>query len=607
MKTLTGLAAAAVLLTGAWGAAAQPDAEIAASPFMLTGERAHSSIVAAQSAPIVRLLADAHMAQSRDDRPERVSPPARRAEGEEERGSRRGPAEAREAMRRVRIDRLKETLGLDDQETEKVVERLEAHEEKHRELERELGRARRALRQALREDEDEETISEKLEGTLDLEVEKIRHRGSGYREMTEDFDVEQQARFYLFIHEFEDDMRHLVERARAMRRMAPDFHERFREMGPQERREFFREHGLFPGLRDEAESGRRDERRSERPDARREDNGERPRARREAIGEEEREAVRRRLERMAEDMGEEEAERWRERLERMFDFVSEEVPELWRERVEELREQWLERRRGNSNDAEVRPRPRRPGAPEERIRVRERDDEALRELRALRDGWTDMSRAERREAFRDAMGGLERWTEEAMRRFLREGPQADSLQVDVDVRVYGAPVWADPNLAALDELRENWADLSPSERRAAFRDAMGGLDRLTEREMRRFMREGPEPESPRVGTLRSWADPNLEALEQLRENWADLSPSERRAALRDAMGGLDRLTEREMRRFLREGPEAESPRVRVERERVRDEGRRGDRREEGRRMDDRREDRREEGRRVDDRREDRRE
>ncbi len=561
MRTVAGLAAAAVLLTGAWSAGAQPETESPSSPFVLASERGHDDPrFAGANTPIMRLLADAQEAQARDGRPGRVGPPGsdRASEREEgERVSRRGPAEAREAMRRVRIDRIARTLGMDEQETEEVVERLEAHEEEHRELQRELWRARRALRQALRDNEDEDAISEKLEEALDLEVQKIRHRGAGYREMTEGFDVKQQARFYLFVPEFEEDMRQLVERARAMRGMDPRVHERLREMGPQEQREFFREHGLYPGRRDEAP----DERRRERPEARREEREERPRLR----GEEEREALRRRLERMAETMGEEEAERWRERVERMFDFVSEDVPEAWRQRVQELREQWLEGNSNNSdnNSDEAEPRARRGGAQQERpARVR---DDGRERLRELREDWPEMSRSERREAMEDRFRRLDDVTEEDVRRFVRRGPDRSFPRVGVEVPVYGAP-----RMERLRELREDWPDMSPSERREAIEERFQRLDGVTEEDVRRFVRRGPERSFPRVGVdvrvpdAPRLSEQDMETLRELREGWADMSRSERRELLERVAQPLDDVTEEDLRRFLREGPDARFPRVGVD-------------------------------------------
>ena len=476
MKTVAGLAAAAVLLTGAWSAGAQPETETPSSSFVLISERGHDSPrFTGVNTPAASLLADAQEAQARDGRPGRGGPPDRgriSERREDERASRRGPAEAREAMQRVRIRRLAETMDLEDEETEKLVQRMETHEEKQRELERELGQARRDLRRALREDEDEDTISEKLHEALELEGRKVLHRRDGYRGMTEGFDVEQQARFYLFLPEFEQDMRRLVEHARHLRHMEPGFPEKLREMGPREQREFFREHGLFPGRRDEVEAAP-DARRRERPEARREDREERPRVRREGIGEEEREAVRERLERMVEDMGEEEAERWRERLEHIFDFVSEEVPEAWREGMRELREQWLERRENNSDEAEGRARRFRDGA-------RER-------LRKLREEWRDMSPSERREAIEERFQRHDDMTEEDVRRFMREGPERRF------------PRLSERDMETLRELREGWAGMSRSERRELLEKVAQPLDDVTEADLRRFLREGPDRRFPRVG------------------------------------------------------------------------------------------------------------
>ncbi|MFO7774667.1 MAG: hypothetical protein R6W89_02595, partial [Candidatus Hydrogenedentota bacterium] len=481
--------------------------------------------------------------------------------GEDERGSRRPPREAREAMQRVRIRRLAETLDLDEQETEKVVQRIEAHEEQYRELQRELGEARHELRRALREDADEDTISEKLDKALELEGKRILHQRDGYREITEDFNVKQQARFYLFMPEFEEDMRRLVERARDLRRMPPAFHEKLKEMDRQERREFFREHELFPGRRGEGEAAP-DERRRERPEARREETEGRSRGRREGIGEEEREAVRERVERMVENMDEVEAEQWRERLERLFEFVSEEVPEAWQEGIRELRERWEERRGDNSEEAEGSAR--KDDVWEERLPWM--GDRRMETVRKLREHWPEMSRSERRELLEERFQRLHDVGEEDVRRFVREGPGRSFPRVGVEGRAQDTPRPREGEMERLRELGEKWGEMSRSERRELLEERFQRLDDVSEEDVRRFVREGPGRSFPRLGVEGRAQDTprpregEMERLRELGDKWAEMSPSERRERFEECFQRLDDVSEEDVRRFVREGPDRPSPR-----------------------------------------------
>ncbi|MFP4173093.1 MAG: hypothetical protein ACLFV4_09305 [Candidatus Hydrogenedentota bacterium] len=622
MKIVAGLAAAAVLLMGALSAAAQPEPETPSSPFVLASERNDDSpLFAGTNTPIVRLLADTREAEARDDRPDWDDPPESRRDserGEDERGSRRPPREAREAMQRVRIHRLAETLDLDEQETGKVVQRIEAHEEEYRELQRELGEARHELRRALREDEDEDTVSEMLDKALELEGKKILHQRDGYREITEDFDAKQQARFYLFMPEFEEDMRRLVERARDLRRMPPAFHEKLEKMDPKERREFFREHDLFPGRRDEGEAAP-DERRRDRPEAGREEREEQSRGRREGIGEEEREVVRERLERMVEDLDDVEAEQGRERLERLFEFVGEEVPEVWRESIRKLRERWEERRDVNSEKAEDSAR--KDDVWEERLPwMRDRGSETVRRLR---EHSPEMPRSEWRERFEDRVERLDDVSEEDVERlverarelphmsivfhekleemdpkeqreFFREhglfpgrqgegeaGPderrrerlerrganseKAEDAARKDDVWEKRLPWMGDRRMETVRELQEHWTEMSRSERRERFEDRFERLDEVSEEDMRRFVREGPDRRFPRVGVeVRAQDAPRLrekdmERLRELRDKWADMSRSERRERFEECFERLNEVSEKDVRRFMREGPDRRFP------------------------------------------------
>ncbi len=132
--------------------------------------------------------------------------------GREERAT-----ESRKLLEEVLMARLTRELALDEEQTVLMVRHLAEFRDNMAALRRERMVLSRNLRQAVREGKDEEAIAKVLEEVVAHEAKAAEAR----REIV-DFDgfeltTWQKAKLYLFIVDFESDMRHLLKQAQERR------------------------------------------------------------------------------------------------------------------------------------------------------------------------------------------------------------------------------------------------------------------------------------------------------------------------------------------------------------------------------------------------------
>lgn len=135
---------------------------------------------------------------------------------------RRGPgpdAQTRELLEQVMLARVSKELSLDDEQTVIMVRRFAEHKEEMRALLRERGARMRALSAAVRGNVDAATLEEALEAVQEADARIMSLKFSTYESLGEGLTAWQRARLYLFITEFEDDMRRLVQQARDRARL----------------------------------------------------------------------------------------------------------------------------------------------------------------------------------------------------------------------------------------------------------------------------------------------------------------------------------------------------------------------------------------------------
>lgn len=125
--------------------------------------------------------------------------------------------ESRKLLEEVLMARLTRELALDEEQTVLMVRHLAEFRDKMAALRRERLTLARNLRQAVRESKDEEAIAKVLEEVVAHEAKAAEAR----REII-DFDgfeltTWQKAKLYLFIVDFESDMRRLLKQAQERR------------------------------------------------------------------------------------------------------------------------------------------------------------------------------------------------------------------------------------------------------------------------------------------------------------------------------------------------------------------------------------------------------
>lgn len=119
----------------------------------------------------------------------------------------------RNLVETVMMVRLAEVLDLDDEQTVVMVRRLRELKETMTRMRRERGERYRELKEALRDGADPGGIEAKLDALLAHDRELETFKQDRLRDLSVGLSVTQRAQLYIFLCEFEDDMRHLVHRA----------------------------------------------------------------------------------------------------------------------------------------------------------------------------------------------------------------------------------------------------------------------------------------------------------------------------------------------------------------------------------------------------------
>ncbi|NLV45971.1 MAG: hypothetical protein GXY07_15895 [Candidatus Hydrogenedentes bacterium] len=136
--------------------------------------------------------------------------------------------ENRRLLKQVMVSRLSRDLGLNDEQSLLLMRRFDELQNRQRELQRERAEVMRRLRQVLKQQEDEAALHRLMERLEELKrqsaasEETIRRSFDGM-----DLNVWQKAKIELFINDFENQLRRIVQQARNGRpgqeKMAPGF------------------------------------------------------------------------------------------------------------------------------------------------------------------------------------------------------------------------------------------------------------------------------------------------------------------------------------------------------------------------------------------------
>ena len=125
--------------------------------------------------------------------------------------------ETRKLLEEVLMARLTRDLALDEEQAGLLARHLAAYRETISALRQERMQLMRALRQAVRESKDEERIASLLVQADELDDRTVNARKAVVEIPELDLTAWQKARLFLFLHDFEGDMRRLIKRAQERR------------------------------------------------------------------------------------------------------------------------------------------------------------------------------------------------------------------------------------------------------------------------------------------------------------------------------------------------------------------------------------------------------
>ncbi len=116
----------------------------------------------------------------------------------------------------VMMARMAEELNLTDEETVKLVRRFEQHRTKMEDVARDRSRAAEDLRTAIKNSVDDKEIKQKLDALKKLDSEQFEQRRQTVNDISADLTPIQQAKLYVFMNEFENNVRQMIQRAREL-------------------------------------------------------------------------------------------------------------------------------------------------------------------------------------------------------------------------------------------------------------------------------------------------------------------------------------------------------------------------------------------------------
>ncbi len=122
--------------------------------------------------------------------------------------------DAREMVEVILAARLAKELGLNDEQTVLMLRRFSSYREQVNALRKDRQDRLKALKASVKSGESDELITAKLNDLMDQDVKMAEFRKMAYEKASEGLTATQRAKLYVFVNEFEGDMRKLVQQAR---------------------------------------------------------------------------------------------------------------------------------------------------------------------------------------------------------------------------------------------------------------------------------------------------------------------------------------------------------------------------------------------------------
>jgi hypothetical protein len=128
----------------------------------------------------------------------------------------RGPDDrnAREMVEIILAAKLAKELGLNDEQTVLMLRRVSEFRGQIAALRKDRQAKQKALKTSVQAGEPDDQIQAKLNDLVEQDVKLAEFRKTAYESACEGLSVPQRAKLYVFLNEFESDMRRLVQQAR---------------------------------------------------------------------------------------------------------------------------------------------------------------------------------------------------------------------------------------------------------------------------------------------------------------------------------------------------------------------------------------------------------
>lgn len=129
--------------------------------------------------------------------------------------------ELNELIEQVMAARLAKTLGLNDEQTVLMVRRFSDYKQELSTMKKQRQELIKELREGVKAGLDDGQIEARLQALIEKDSALIEFKRSVYERAAEGLTVSQRAKLYMFLTEFDSEMRRLVQRARerSMERM----------------------------------------------------------------------------------------------------------------------------------------------------------------------------------------------------------------------------------------------------------------------------------------------------------------------------------------------------------------------------------------------------
>lgn len=131
-------------------------------------------------------------------------------------------AEVRQLIEEVMIARITKDLEMNDEQTVLIVRRFSEYRDKAREARQQRKKLVDEMKEALKSADNPGQVEEKLKAILALDTEIAQNRTAAFENMATSLTPLQRGKLYLFLADFENELRRMVQSAKEGKLQKPE-------------------------------------------------------------------------------------------------------------------------------------------------------------------------------------------------------------------------------------------------------------------------------------------------------------------------------------------------------------------------------------------------